>query len=177
MTVTEPPPTYRFKFVESVAGMLYEFAKLHQYDDRRAYKEAWEEWLRTHEDDVGREERRLISRGYKGNVVAKMYKSGRYYFRTKPTDETEPRDRRTYVPSSQELTEAMDEHIRMRRNDPDYTPAGGYDDFCRSHQVGISREIAWLRDGGITDAVDISAKIKKTYKNRYFRSTQFARTK
>jgi len=163
---------YRFKFTDGVTRSIYEFAKLHQFDDRATYKEAWKDWLDTHEDEVRCECRRLTELGYDGNIENKMYKSGRYYFRTKSSDEVEPKERRTYVPTSSDLIESMNAHIKMHYNSPEYTPALGYDDFCRSYKHELAQEIAYLGRQGITESREISAKIKKTYKNRYFQFIQ-----
>ena len=165
---------YRFKFTDDITLAIYNFAKLHQFDDRPTYKEAWKEWLDTHEEEVHRECRRLTELGYDGNIESKMYKSGRYYFRTKSSDEVEPKERRTYVPTTPDLIDSMNTHINMHYNTPDYTPALGYDDFCKSYKYELTQEINYLKEQGITDPKEISAKIKKTYKNRYF---QFIRHK
>jgi hypothetical protein len=34
--------TYRYKFDNDITDELSYFAKIHQYDDRHAFKEAWE---------------------------------------------------------------------------------------------------------------------------------------
>jgi len=153
---------------------IHRFAKIHQYDNKDTYKEAWTEWLDSNEDAIMRESDRLRSIGYEGDVLHKMYKSGRYYFRTKSTDRVDPRKRREYVPMAQEIIQTMDDHIRMHYGSPDYTPALGYDDFCKTEQVALLREVTALRDRGFTDPKDIASKIKKTYKNRYF---QFIKAK
>ena len=165
---------YRFKFSANITNSIYEFAKLHQFDDRPTYKEAWKDWCETNEDDIRREVNRLIELGYDGNVEDKMYKSGRYYFRNKSTNETDPCKRRAYVSTSIDLINSMDSHIKMHHSDPDYTPANGYDDFCKNYKIELVAEIKYLKQNEITDQKEIAGKIKKTYKNRYF---QFIKSK
>ena len=36
-----PTVIYRFKFTEQFMEELYKFSKIHQYDDRKDFKEAW----------------------------------------------------------------------------------------------------------------------------------------
>lgn len=168
------PRVYRYKFSDEIARSIYEFAKLHQFDDRPTYKEAWKDWTETNEDEIRREINRLTELGYDGSVEDKMYKSGRYYFRNKSTNQTDPRERRTYVPTSADLIDSMDTHIRMHHVNPEYTPANGYDDFCKNYKVELVAEIEYLKQNAITDQKEIASKIKKTYKNRYF---QFIRSK
>jgi len=61
------------------------FTEVHRYDDRKTYKEAWTAWL-AHDEIAAilkAEVERLTDLGYKGDVADKLFKSGRYYFRTR----------------------------------------------------------------------------------------------
>ena len=75
---------FRFKFTDDVVDLLHGFAKLHQFDDRHIFKESWSRWTEENHEGLEKEERRLGKLGYQGNVLDKMYKSVRYYFRKKP---------------------------------------------------------------------------------------------
>ena len=35
---------YRYKFTEEFMSELFEFSKIHQYDERKDFKEAWKQW-------------------------------------------------------------------------------------------------------------------------------------
>ena len=83
--------TYRHKFSPDVVKNLYEFSKIHQHDNRKIYKESWENWVKENDELISVETRRLTENNYNGNVIDKMYKSSRYYFRRKPTIKVEPR--------------------------------------------------------------------------------------
>jgi hypothetical protein len=163
---------YRFKFSDNITSLIYKFSKIHQYDDRAAYKEAWNEWIDANEDEIHREINRLRLIGYIGDIESKMYKSGRYYFRTKSAQEVEPKERRHYISTSPQIIEHMDTHINMHYLTPDYSPALGFDDFCKTHKYELIQEVKFLTSKGIPFlATDIVSKIKKTYKNRYFQFT------
>jgi len=77
--------TFRFEFSKQFIDELSRFSKVHQYDERRAYKEAWVRWKSNTEisEIISVEVRRLESIGYMGDIEDKMFKSGRYYFRKK----------------------------------------------------------------------------------------------
>jgi len=77
--------TYRFEFSKSFVDELSRFSKVHQYDERREYKEAWVRWKSNTEiaEIISVEVRRLESIGYMGDIEDKIFKSGRYYFRKK----------------------------------------------------------------------------------------------
>lgn len=157
---------YRYKFTDEFMEELYKFAKIHQYDHRKDFKEAWEIWVDDNKEIVDEESRRLINLGYDGDVVDKMFKSTRYYFRKKNTHKKEPTKRRDYVGSQKELLEAMENHIKSYTNE--FKPSDGFKEFCQTHKDLVKDQIARLIRAGIKDSDVIKEKIKKTYKNRYF---------
>lgn len=77
---------YRFKFTEEFMQELYTFSKIHQYDDRTDFKEAWIVWMNDQNELISSEQERMISLGYHGDILEKMYKSARYYFRKKTVE-------------------------------------------------------------------------------------------
>jgi hypothetical protein len=82
---TARPRVLRFEFSTALIDALKAFTEVHQYDDRKTYKEAWTAWLANHEISamLQAEVERLTNLGYKGDVADKLFKSGRYYFRTR----------------------------------------------------------------------------------------------
>ena len=158
---------YRYNFDENVMDELSTFAKLHQYNERKEYKESWKLWLEENNDMVKKEEDRLKNLGYEGDALDKMYKAARYYFRKKPQVKNEPKQRRKYISMEQDIITLMDEHIYRNIVALDYTPSNGYSEFCKMNIESIKIEIKRMLEIGI-NADDISSKIKKTYKNRYF---------
>jgi hypothetical protein len=159
---------YRYKFEKEFADGLYIFAKVHQYDDRHTFKEAWMAWSDEHENLIQGEVRRLMSLGYEGNILDKMYKSARYYFRNKSTEKKPPANRKKYTTIEKDLLKHMDNHIRTHYTDDDYKPSSGFDDFCMKNVELLKEQVEFLYKNGITDANEIKNKVKKTYKNRYF---------
>jgi hypothetical protein len=159
---------FRFKFTDSFANELYAFSKIHQYDDRLTFKDAWEVWTKEKSEMVDQEVRRLSTIGYDGDILEKMFKSARYYFRKKPSNKKEPVKRRSYINVPKELLLAMDKHITDNINKDDYKPKDGFDDFCTSNTDILKEGIAKICKDGITEPTVIHEKMKKTYKNRYF---------
>jgi hypothetical protein len=159
---------FRYKFSEEFTDKLYQFSKIHQYDHRKDFKEAWKIWIEENDDLVNIESRRLIELEYKGDILDKMFKSARYYFRKKSTEKKEPRKRRSYVGIQSELLEAMDKHIIINKKNIDYKPSSGFDDFCKQNIELLKIEVNILCKNGIKESEEIKNKIKKTYKNRYF---------
>ena len=159
---------YRYKFTDDFMNELYKFSKIHQYDHRKDFKEAWNNWTDENSDLVDNEVRRLQNMDYNGDVLDKMFKSARYYFRKKSTVKKEPQQRRNYIGVQKDLLDAMDEHIISNINNKEYKPSEGFSIFCKETIELLQEEVNRLCKCGFTDHVEIKTKIKKTYKNRYF---------
>lgn len=160
---------YRFNFDNEIVTILKNFSKIHQYDDIETYKEAWKLWVDENKESINRETDRLVNLGYEGNVLDKLYKSGRYYFRNKKITAEKPKKRRPYISIDYNIIALMDEHINKHIKDEGFTPANGYDSFCNNYKEDLTTEI--IRLNANTDKLDkddLINKIKKTYKNRYF---------
>ena len=167
-----PTVIYRFKFTEDFMGELYKFSKIHQYDERKDFKEAWKLWTEENQDIIDEETTRLTNLGYDGDIIDKMFKSARYYFRKKSTQKKEPRQRRQYISVSRELLDAMDNHIEENIYNDDYQPKTGFISFCKANEKILKETISKIFEQGVKDSSLIEDKIKKTYKNRYFMLTQ-----
>jgi hypothetical protein len=161
---------FRYKFTQEFMDHLYQFSKIHQYDDRKSFKEAWLQWVIDNDELVGSEVTRLSDLGYKGDIVDKMFKSGRYYFRKKSTKKTElpPQQRKHYVCIKKEMLDEMDTHIARNIRTDNYKPSDGFSDFCNCNMELLKTCISNLIEQGMKDSEVIREKIKKTYKNRYF---------
>lgn len=159
---------YRYKISEECMAEIYTFSSIHKYDTRVEFKEAWNIWCEDNDDIISTEIRRLTTLGYTGNVEAKIFKSARYYFRTKSTFPITPKLRRPYIIINKCLTHAMDIHISNHMNDAEYQPKHGFISFCQTNKQEITIGIREIVAQGITDIDLITEKIKKTYKNRHF---------
>ena len=162
---------YRYKFTNDIMSMITEFAKIHQYDERKIYKENWVKWFEENKITMMNEIDRLTRLGYTGDIPDKMFKAGRYYFRKKNivVDNKEQKMRRSYITMSSDILYAMDSHINISIKNEDFSPASGYIDFCLNHvtllEIEIRRLCSCYTNITSNDMID---KIKKTYKNRYF---------
>jgi hypothetical protein len=144
------------------------------------------------------ERRRLHENGYTGDIDDKMFKAGRYYFRKKTAmtvetsvetkeqveQEEKKHQRRPYITMSKETIQIMDEHIQSKHTASatmTFKPSTCYDDFYQTNMSSIemTTEIEKiiekyqkaLRTEATPDQIttEIIDKIKKTYKNRYYK--------
>ena len=156
---------YRYKFTPETTEQMDYFAKLHKGDDRKTFKDAWEHWTNENSEMIEMEQRRHVDAGYNGDVVDKMYKSVRYYYRKKTTSEKTEQNRRNYVGLDRNLLREMDAHIEMNIH---VKPSTAFSDFCEGNKELVKNEAIRLKD--YLKAEEIVEKIKKTYKNRHFNS-------
>lgn len=183
--------THRYEFSEYAMMQLNYFTQVHKYDERKAFKEAWEKWITT--DDIAQmiasETQKLTSEGFNGDVEDKMFKAVRYYFRKKPA-EKEQTPRKKYVGFTGKILTAMDLHIisKIKENlqeqdqktpenhdkKPDkkhfksnVSPDKAFNDFYSTNTEIIQKETELLQQDELMNDDAIELKIKKTYKNRY----------
>jgi hypothetical protein len=159
---------FLFKFTEDFMEDLYKFSKIHQYDHRKDFKEAWTKWIEENDDIIDEEVERLLELGYDGDILDKMFKSARYYFRKKSPVAVEPKQRRPYISVSHELLEAMDTHIKENIGLSEYQPKTGFVSFYEENNRLIVQTFRSFYEKNIKDSEFIQLKLKKTYKNRYF---------
>ena len=159
---------YRYKFTDEFTKDLYVFSKIHQYDHRNDFKEAWAIWIEEEDEIVNLEIRRLHNLGYDGDILDKMFKSARYYFRKKSTEKKEPVKRRDYIGIQKDILDSIDDHIKANINMEDYKPSTGFSLYCKDNFETLKEEVSRLYKLGFKNHIDIKNKIKKTYKNRYF---------
>ena len=171
----------RFEFSGALIDHVTAFASLHKYDDRKTYKEAWLAWL-AHDEIAALiriEVARLSALGYNGDVADKLFKSGRYYFRGKCEAKANAANaangpnaanaNRKYVLLNRQLLDAMDDHIERGLRNDTYTPASGFDDFCKtSYDESVFKSEVTRLSELMPSGEAVHAKLKKTYKNRYF---------
>ena len=194
---TKMAKIFRYKLDDTIMTLIAQFAKIHEKEDRHAYKEAWAIWLIDNQDMVNREVTRLEELDYNGDILDKMFKAGRYYFREKapkkkasaqPNEQAsaaqaqpnevasanklvapaEPAKKKTrdYIVMDPVLIQAMDAHLKLKMKAQSFKPAVAYTDFCLQHSEILQKETLRLLQNITKEK--LTAKIKKTYKNRYF---------
>ena len=160
------PKTYRFNFSDKFTLELSLFATKHACDDIKTFKEYWNRWKSNNSMLIEEETRNLINAGYEGNMDDKMFKSARYYFKNKTETDTEPKKRRKYIPTSKNFLTTIDTYINSIQGE--CQPNIAFNNFCDRYTTVIKDEINILLTQENITETDISLKIKKTFKNRYF---------
>ncbi len=163
-------PIYRFKFAPRFQLALEIFANTHRFDDISRFRESWDRWYAVNTSLIGEEQNRLASLGFKRNMKDKMYKSVRYYFKNKSLMKKKPKKRKVYLSLHEDLLDTMSRHIAEFASVENLKPAYAYNNFTGNDKYNMhlhSEEQRLTNDFNMSE-VEIEAKIKKTYKNRYF---------
>jgi len=150
--------TYRFKFSVEFSELLNNFAKIHQYDERNDFKEAWNKWCEINIDLIEKEKIEHENKGYIGDIYKKMYSSVRYYYRNKSTIKKEPLKRKEYNHIGKQVLINMDEFIKETKS---IKPSIGFDmyyDSIRNKQNLNNKD----------DEEKYKSILKKIYKNRCY---------
>jgi hypothetical protein len=180
--------TYRYTFTPDVTEQLSIFAQIHQYDERKIFKESWKTWIE--EDEIKpmimTEVERLEQLGFTGDVLDKMFKSVRYYYRKKSNEPTVQPQRKVYESMSTAILLQMDEHINKQITEhvkekqqfnnnivsiSKISPAKSFDNYCNENKDMILQMLKDQEDQHtITNqnVEDMINKLKKTYKNRFY---------
>lgn len=194
-----PPYTYvelqtnRYTYNAEVVNHLSNFAKIHEYDDRKVFKEAWQKWIEEPEikkvimDEVAR----LQMNGLMGDVLDKMYKSARYYYRKKTNNiskQIEPRKEYEGLPRT--ILKSIDDHIYAEINNniilsdkltgtlrSNISAANSFINYCKLHSEVIKEllptkevENVTYRANNLRDEIKVvTDRLKKTYKNRFYK--------
>lgn len=170
---------YRFNFSNEFMSLLYNFAKLHEHEDRKTYKENWSKWTEENKQAILDEQNSLKEKGFTGNFQDKMYKSARYYFKRKnifgERKKEKQGSRKNYLGLDIQLLGSMDEF--MERKSCIEKPSESFKEFCENNSKEIESEKKRLEEDYNLKQEVIMEKIKKTYKNRYFQNINLKNNK
>jgi hypothetical protein len=178
--------TNRYKFTEKIIDLLSDFAKMHQHEGSKDYKESWQNWIADPEisRELEEEKCRLIKQGMIGDVLDKLYKSSRYYYRKKINkNEEQPKERKKYEGLTKEILHKMDAHIIREINgsidllEDDklvsrFTPSKSFEMYLEENPNIIEELIPNMSTTAEERRIQTTCaiqRIKKTYKNRFYK--------
>jgi hypothetical protein len=180
-------PVHRFKYSGTMITLLSNFAGVHRNDDRKDFRKFWDEFVENNLGVFEREVTIMKSRGFIGDPYNAIYKSTRFYYRKIYDDSGKKKNtkKHPYSKFPSELLKLIDivieKYISMNLEqvtDNEYicniTPASCYTDFCDEYENDLFIHIGnYVRQthsiGGDVSSSRISNKLKKTFKNRFYK--------
>ena len=180
-TSTTGRKIFRFKLSDDCNAALADFTQKHHFNiqDRKLFRDDWRVWCSQNKDVIDLETRRLENIGYKGDCVAKMFTSVRYYHAKKLAKQNEDegmvggevpateKKKRSYIVLDKAFLQKIDAHIKTHLTFDNFRPSVGYDLFMNTFTKDIDEQRKRVCTETFTENHFI-LKLKKTYKNRYF---------
>jgi hypothetical protein len=158
--------TFHYHFSEEMGERFTYFATLHRYDDRKSFKENWEKWIAEPDvaECISKEMDCIKTGGYVGDVIGKMFRSVRYYYRKKQIKDPnlESKKRKTYEMASKEILEEIDRHILIQITD------NSVDQTNRDAKRSMLSPAKAFAHYVETREDVVEDKYKKIYKNRFY---------
>ena len=163
---------FRFNFTDEIMTKLTAFAKLHVLDDRHAFKYAWAVWLEINDEDIRVESERLLGLGYRGNIIAKMFKAAKYYFKNKNRDLDKDQDldkdkdldlvQDLYLDKDKDLVQDLDKDLDEEKREKEKRFYLALDsEFLASMDSHISRNITNKPSTGYDSYCELNAVLIK----------------
>lgn len=151
-------PVFRFEFSSECFDLLNGFAHENLGVPRKEYKAKWEQFATDHAEFVAQESARLADAGYDGDVLAKMFKTVKYYLtkRVKQAATTAS----AVVEQVDEVTEVDDDDATV-----DAEPQGQGQDAhrVRRHYTTLDRAVLEAMDSHITSSISSNSKPATCY--------------
>mgnify|MGYP001207422890 FL=1 len=156
---------YRFNFTKEFQDCVVDFSKKHKLDNIKDFKNYFEIWCNENKGIIDDEFVYLTRLGFEGDIIDKIYKSSRYYFKNKSDVKKEPKKRKKYTSKNNQILKLVYDHINNMKIRA--KPSVAFSDFEEKHSAEIERFKAELIENGYEEKGAIK-KIKKIYKNKYF---------
>jgi len=183
-------PIQRFKYSDMMTTLLVGFAEIHRHDSRKDFRSFWDEFIKSNLNAFEREVTLLEERGFKSDPYNAMYKSARFYYRKFYDGSGKKKNCKKIKnnPYSKFPTEliklidtAIEKYISINLKQVstsnyicDITPASCYSEFCGDYEDDLYIHIhEYIRQrqsmGDNISSSLISNKLKKTFKNRFYK--------
>lgn len=166
---------YRFDFTKDVAGLMYSFTKEHRDETAKNFRANWNEWINREEIKriLTTECELLLNQGFKGDAWDKMYKSARYYYKKQPSDtaskhQAKQKGTKHTNRFSLNFLQMIDTNISKHMQD-DKPQIELFNEFCETMSEEIIYELRVIKTEMGEIPEDIKEKLKKTYKNRFYK--------
>ena len=165
---------YRYDFSKGVTEKLFAFTKEHRDETTKNFRANWNEWINGEEINriLTTECELLLNQGFKNDVWDKMYKSARYYYKKRPADKgnqikpTKPKKHtnRFSLNFLQMIDNNISKHILQQKSQIVL-----FNEFCVTMSYEIIKELRIIKTERGEIPEDIKEKLKKTYKNQYYK--------
>lgn len=165
MTVTAPK--FRFVYSQEIETVLRGFAKEHEGEERKQFKQSWKMFMEENKTLLEKEEERIKEEGYDKDIYAKMFHTIKYYYVKKSKKEKEEEKtmnesclvkERSYNRLGKQwinlITSFIKEDLETHEGTKEMKPEYSYNRFLEKHG---------------TEDEELQLRVKKSYKTQYYK--------
>jgi len=172
---------FRFDFSKNVIDLLSEFSTTHHFEKRQLFQQSWNNWILRDDIKIVLEKEcdNLKGEGFIGDIYDKMYKSARYYHKKRDADKNQERKQIVHTNrfSSQFLkmidniiNTQIQQEIKSKNSEIIKSQIEFFKEFCLIKKDEIVIELKTIKQERGEICEDIGEKLKKTYKNRFYKN-------
>lgn len=170
---------FRFDFSYSMKQNLALFSETYQTLPRKQFQEQWKHWTQeTHVNLFHDECEALKKQGFEGDIMDKLYKSARYYFRKKPTQQPAKQRKATksYIRFTPSIISTMDNHIKNSilqeaSQNTCFTLSyqEAYQTYLQTQRTMLVQELKTIRQTYGSLDENIAWKLQKRFRDKFYK--------
>lgn len=164
---TSTAPKFRFVYSPEIESMLRTFAKEHEEEERKQFKQSWQVFVEENKPLLEKEAERITKEGYDKDVYAKMFHTIKYYYVKKSKKQKQQEEceetgdsgkERTYNKLGKEwignIVHFIKDDLEMYKGTKEMKPEYSFNRFLEKHTLGCK---------------EFELRVKKSYKTQYYK--------
>ena len=164
---TSTAPKFRFVYSPEIETMLRGFAKEHEEEERKQFKQSWQVFVEENRPLLEKEAERITREGYDKDVYAKMFHTIKYYYvkkskkqkQNEASEKTESSTKeRTYNKLGKEwignIVNFIKDDLELYKGTKEMKPEYSFNRFLEKHT---------------SEDEELQSRVKKSYKTQYYK--------
>ena len=172
---------FRFVYSPEIETILREFAKEHEGEERKQFKQSWGVFMEENKSLLDNESKRIKQEGYNKDVYAKMFHTIKYYY-VKKSKKQKKQQQEQHNQQEKEEKEEIKVHESHSPKQRSYNKLGKQwiqtitsfikDDLeSYKHTKEMKPEYSYNRflEKHATEDEELQLRVKKSYKTQYYK--------
>ena len=172
---------FRFVYSPEIETILREFAKEHEGEERKQFKQSWGVFMEENKSLLDNESKRIKQEGYNKDVYAKMFHTIKYYY-VKKSKKQKKQQQEQHNQQEKEEKEEIKVHESHSPKQRSYNKLGKQwiqtitsfikDDLeSHKHTKEMKPEYSYNRflEKHATEDEELQLRVKKSYKTQYYK--------
>jgi len=172
-------PISRIILSSDFSKKIYSFSEKYSNIPFKIFREKWNEWQKTHQEELKEEIQKIQSTGIKDSpeeIKEKIYISARFYSKKKNYQQNRKQNKNSVKlpPISKKIKQTIEEFIQKKiaESTQPIKPSDLYKEYCKFYIKEIFTEIKSLRQSTNQplDPQEVALKFKKAFHNYLYRN-------